>query len=386
MTVQLADTPLTSAFALSETGRLVLGLIDGGLHWLDYAISASYRTYGLPDESTLVAAVQSGLHANRLMLLGGVELPVAPVKLMTMNPRELQILRRAALGQIDPEDPQVEEILSRHSLATIQDLAAVDAMLDHLEIADDPLFQTMTLDERLTLLALQTDDRIADPGKPDLRLEAAQFALDQAGSPVEFADYLRVFLDLMRNLDDPFETPEERYEQAERAVYTLGPIMLAALDCPDACIPRIAAGTPDPSAQPARHEWYAAREGLAAGGGGAARIDATRRALERVAQPFLPPENPAGAVVPNVAQARLLIAAAAPAPAVLANLKNATCPPTSAPKGHAPRRLRSANAAIVENGRFSEFRAAYILWLQVRGHARFASAMELIFQPAQPVA
>jgi hypothetical protein len=234
VTVQLADTPLTSAFALSETGRLVLGLIDGGLHWLDYAIAASDRTYGFPDESTLVAAVQSGLHANRLMLLGGVELPVAPVKLMTMNPRELQILRRAALGEIDPEDPQVEEILSRHSLATIQDLAAVGAMLDHLEIADEPPFQTMTLDDRLALLALQTDDRIADPGKPDLRLEAAQFALDQAGSPVEFADYLRVFLDLMRNLDDPFETPEERYEQAERAVYTLGPIMFAALDCPDA--------------------------------------------------------------------------------------------------------------------------------------------------------
>lgn len=80
---------------------------------------------------------------------------------------------------------------------------------------------------------------------------------------------------------------------------------------------------PDDAMRHARHEWYAAREALAAGGGGAARIDATRRALEGVAQPFLPPENPAGAVVPNVAQARLLIAAAAPAPAVLANLKNA---------------------------------------------------------------
>ncbi|MBU2341969.1 MAG: hypothetical protein KKE77_12095 [Alphaproteobacteria bacterium] len=234
MTVQIADTPLTSAFALSETGRLVMGLIDGGLHWLDYAIAASDRTYAFPDESTLVAAVQSGLHASRLMLVGGVELPVAPVKLMTMNPRELQLLRRAAVGEIDPHDPQVREILARHRLATISDLAAVDELLEHLEVAEEPLFQTMTLDERLTLLALQNDDRIADPGKPDLRLEAAQFALDQAGSPVEFADYLRAFLDLMRNLDDPFETPEERYEQAERAVYTLGPLMFATLDCPDA--------------------------------------------------------------------------------------------------------------------------------------------------------
>ncbi len=234
MTVQIADTPLTSAFALSETGRLVLGLIDGGLHWLDYAIGASDRTYAFPDESMLLAAVQSGLHASRLLLVGGVDLPVAPVKLMTMNPRELQILRRAALGEIDPEDPQVLEILARHSLATLADMAAVDEMLEHLEVAEEPLFQAMTLDDRLTLLALEGDDRITDPGKPDLRLEAAQFALDQAGSPVEFADYLRVFVDLMRNLDDPFETPEERYEKAERAVYTLGPLMFATLDCPDA--------------------------------------------------------------------------------------------------------------------------------------------------------
>jgi len=234
MTVQIADTPLTSAFALSETGRLVMGLIDGGLHWLDYAIGASDRTYAFPDESTLVAAVQSGLHANRLMLVGGVELPVAPVKLMTMNPRELQILRRAALGEIDPDEPQVLEILARHRLATLADLTAVDDLLDHLEVPDEPLFKTMTLDDRLTLLALEGDDRITDPGKPDLRLEAAQFALDQAGSPVEFADYLRAFLDLMRNLDEPFESPEERYEQAERAVYTLGPLMFATLDCPDA--------------------------------------------------------------------------------------------------------------------------------------------------------
>lgn len=234
MTVQIADSPLTSAFALSETGRLVMGLIDGGLHWLDFAIGASDRSYAFPDESTLVAAVQSGLHASRLMLVGGVELPVAPVKLMTMNPRELQILRRAALGEIDPDDSQLLEILSRHSLATLADMAAVNEMLEHLEVAEEPLFQAMTLDDRLSLLALESDNRITDPGKPDLRLEAAQFALDQAGSPVEFADYLRAFLDLMRNFDDPFDTPEERYEQAERAVHTLGPLMFATLDCPDA--------------------------------------------------------------------------------------------------------------------------------------------------------
>ena len=77
----------------------------------------------------------------------------------------------------------------------------------------------------------------------------------------------------------------------------------------------------------ARHEWYGAREALAAGGaaggGAAARIDATRRALQRVQQPFLPPENPTGVVVPSVAQARLRIAAPGAAPAVLANLKQA---------------------------------------------------------------
>jgi len=234
MTVQIADTPLSSAFGLSETGRLVMGLIDGGLHWLDYAIGASDRTYAFPDESTLVSAVQSGLHAQRLMLVGGIDLPVAPVKLMTMNPRELQTLRRAAMGEIDPDEPQLREILARHSLATLADLDAVDELLEHLEVAGEPLFKVLTLDDRLSLLALHEDERITDAGQSDLRVEAAQFALEQAGSPIEFADYTRTFIDLMRNFDDPFESSDERYELAERAVYALGPLMFPTLVCPDA--------------------------------------------------------------------------------------------------------------------------------------------------------
>jgi len=73
----------------------------------------------------------------------------------------------------------------------------------------------------------------------------------------------------------------------------------------------------------ARQEWYAAREALAGGGGGAARIDATRRALQHVARPYLPPENPTTTIAPSVAQANPLIGAPGTAPAVLANLKRA---------------------------------------------------------------
>ena len=33
MTVKIANKPLNGAFGLSEPGRRVLGLIDGGLQW-----------------------------------------------------------------------------------------------------------------------------------------------------------------------------------------------------------------------------------------------------------------------------------------------------------------------------------------------------------------
>lgn len=233
MTVKIADKPLNGAFGLSEPGRRVLGLIDGGLQWLDYALASQDAHYHFRDESALVAAVQMGLHATRYILIDAIGLMVAPVKLMTMTAAELQLLARAAIGEVKPKNPDLVKMLARHGLETQDDLAAVDTLLDNLEVAPAPMFQAMDIDDRIALLGLARDPRITDPGQPDLRLEAASFAVAQAYSPPEFADYYRTFIDHIAVVGEPDDTPGDRRERVLRAVYTLAPLMFQALDCPE---------------------------------------------------------------------------------------------------------------------------------------------------------
>ncbi len=233
MTVKIADKPLNGAFGLSEPGRRVLGLIDGGLQWLDYALASQDAHYHFRDESALVAAVQMGLHATRYILIDAIGLMVAPVKLMTMTAAELQLLARAAVGEVKPKNPDLAKMLARHGLETQDDLAAVDILLDNLEVAPAPMFQAMDIDDRLALLVLARDPRITDPGQPDMRLEAASFAVSQAYSPPEFADYYRTFIDHIAVVGEPDDTPGDRRERVLRAVYTLAPLMFQALDCPE---------------------------------------------------------------------------------------------------------------------------------------------------------
>jgi len=233
MTVKIANKPLNGAFGLSETGRRVLGLIDGGLQWLDYALGEQETHYHFRDESAMVAAVQTGLHATRYILIDAIGLLVAPVKLMTMTPADLQMLQRAAVGEVKPKNPDLLKLLAWHGLATQDDLTAVDTLLGNLEVTPAPMFQAMDLDDRLALLRLARSPCIVEPGLPDLRLEAAAFAVTQAYSPQEFVDYFHTFIDHVAAVGEPGDTPVRRRERVQRAVYTLAPLMFQALDCPE---------------------------------------------------------------------------------------------------------------------------------------------------------
>lgn len=233
MTVKIANKPLNGAFGLSETGRRVLGLIDGGLQWLDYALGEHSTHYHFRDEGAMAAAVQTGLHATRYILIDAIGLMVAPLKLMTMSAADLQMLQRTAIGEVKPKNPELVKLLARHGLATQDDLAAVDTLLANLEVAPAPMFQAMDLDDRLALLGLSRAPCITNPSQPDLRLEAASFAVTQAYSPQEFVDYFHTFIDHIAAAGEPGDTPPRRRERVQRAVYTLAPLMFQALDCPE---------------------------------------------------------------------------------------------------------------------------------------------------------
>jgi hypothetical protein len=234
MTLFIGDQVIQTANSLSEQARLALSFIDGGREWTTWATTVRTAPYAFSDESAFVDAVQQGLHGARLLLMPKLGLMVSPVKLMTMDAAELSALQEAEKGLGGPKDAvRVQRILDHHDLRTSADLARVEPFLANLGVGGKPVFQAMSLMDRLALLELVgSPDEDAPPAAPTpLDQEAAAFAVDEARTPMEFIDYFNVYKDLA-NKPNAGTAAEDRLKTAQGALHTLLPLLFWALGCP----------------------------------------------------------------------------------------------------------------------------------------------------------
>lgn len=232
MTVTVANRLIQGRSSLSDVAALALAFIDGGVEWLAWAAATPSAAYHFADETMLVTQVQQGLHASPLTLLPSLQLWVSPVKLMTFSLADLRMLARAEGGADDAASmTRVNAILSAHGLLTHADFRALPAFLADLGVASSPLFQCLGLNESIALMELVT---LPDPGSgdPSTQADAAGFAVQQARTPEEFADYYRAYTALAAKQTTTSAPADSRQMQANEAVQTLLPLMFGALDCP----------------------------------------------------------------------------------------------------------------------------------------------------------
>ena len=232
MAVLVANRLIQDRGSLSSIAALVLAFIDGGVEWFAWAVSNTSSNYSFPDETTLVAEVQQGLHSSPLALLSKLQLLISPIKLMTFSIGDLRTLAKAQSGDQDPATmARVQAVLSAHGVQRQGDLAVVPGFLANLGVADAPLFQCLGLNEMISLRELIT---LPQPqgGDPDIQGDAARFALQQASNCDEFSDYYRAYMALTTKLETAGSASEQRLAQANAAVQTLLPLMFNALDCP----------------------------------------------------------------------------------------------------------------------------------------------------------
>jgi hypothetical protein len=232
MTVMVANRLLQGRGGLSELAALVLAFIDGGVQWLEWAVTAPTASYGFPDETRMVADIQQGLHGSPLALLPGLRLQISPVKLLTFSLEDLRTIAKAEAGAQDPATAsQTQTILAAHGVLTQTDLAAVPAFLAQLGVTAAPLFQCLGIND---MIALSELIKLPQPqgGEPDIRTDAASFALQQARTAEEFCDYYRIYTALTAKRNSATRAAEQRLAQANAAVQTLLPMMFSALDCP----------------------------------------------------------------------------------------------------------------------------------------------------------
>ncbi|MDQ0462816.1 hypothetical protein QO010_000564 [Caulobacter ginsengisoli] len=224
MTLIIAGRPLEQADGLSETARTVLGLIDGGVNWVQWAIQAPNANYAFADETALVQGVQAGLHGRDAAFLPTLGLTVGPGRLMTLGLAQLTALAKAESSGKVPATAR--KILAAAGLLTAADLAAGTAWLAGQGIADAAVFAGADLTDRIALADLAA----ADKAEPALGREASAFAIAEARTPGEFADYRRLYLALAAR--PGATTPGERQALARSSLDLLLPWMFTALDTP----------------------------------------------------------------------------------------------------------------------------------------------------------
>jgi len=230
MTLSVADQGIDRPQRLSERARLVLGLVDGGRQWLQWAIRHHQARYHFEDEDALVVGTQTILHATRLMLLPRLRLWISPIKLMTLSLAELRVFARAEDRPGGSARAGVAQVFRDHQLLTNSELDGAAALLRALKVADAPLFQCMTLRDRLAIVALLGQPASGEAPVVGLRQEAAAFAVEQSRTPLEFVDYYRAYLNLAA--ETPLGAPEQRRARAEAALATLLPVLFDELDGP----------------------------------------------------------------------------------------------------------------------------------------------------------
>ena len=234
MTISVAGRPIPQATSLSDLCRLVLAFIDGGQEWLAWALATPAARYDFADETTLVTQVQQGLHASPLALLPTLAMLVSPVKLMTLGLADLRVLARAEGGDTSAVvSAQKQRVLADHQLFTQDDLATVNTWLAGLGVGNAPVFQAMGLNERAALCELMRGPGDADATPADgADQEAATFAVQQARTPLEYADYVRFYQALAAQPGASATTPQARADHATQAMQSLLPLFFGALDCP----------------------------------------------------------------------------------------------------------------------------------------------------------
>jgi len=232
--VTVGSEPLTGDAALSPAGAAVIGLVDGGWNWLNWAIGNPAVNYHFADERRLLVGMQSGLHGHELMLLRGLGLLVHPLRLMELQADDLKVLAAVEneTGPNSVTEMQARKTLAKYQLLSQTELAIGTEFLAQAGVAEAPLFQAMRLAHRVALFQLVDGATSELSLNPMIQKEAAAFAVLHAQAPEEFVDYYRFYMSTVDDAEPQAKMAPARSRKAEAGLDALGTLLYGMLFCP----------------------------------------------------------------------------------------------------------------------------------------------------------
>lgn len=216
--VLLAGKLLSSVNELSDSATTLLGFIKHGNDWFDWALKQQNHGYSFLNEPQLVEGVQYGLHGNNLISISPCELIVNPAKLLKLSTSDINLLARETSPEQDNKvvDLSVSKMLAANGLRVKSDLVVGTEFLDQVGVADAAIFQMMSLNDLISLFNMVNDATTSSSLDTSIQKEAAQFALGNAQSALEFIDLYEFYISLADKLGSQSGTPEKRSVLAEQ--------------------------------------------------------------------------------------------------------------------------------------------------------------------------
>jgi hypothetical protein len=208
--------------------------MDGASSWLSWAISNRGVNYHYADESQLVVGTQSGLHGSELILLRGLGLLLHPNKLLEMQGDDLKVVA-AAENEADANSvtqTRAQKILAKYQLRSQTDLAIGTEFLTQAGVADAPVFQAMTLSDRIALFNLVDGASSENSLNPMIQKEAAAYAVLHAQNTNEFVDYYQFYVSSADDTAPAAKGAAARGRKAEARLESLQTLLYGLLFCP----------------------------------------------------------------------------------------------------------------------------------------------------------
>lgn len=191
----VSSQPIQKIEDLSVTARAVIGLIPQGESWVASQLQDKSTAYVYDNETELTVAVQLGLHGTPAVCLDNNNLMVSPRVLMTMSTVELK-----AIWDMEMESPgdaaaaiKSNEAIQNLHLLDADALDDVDLFLKESGVSEEPLFQSITLAERINVYRAIASISQVGFLAPAAQQNAARFALAYATSVDDFANYFRFY-------------------------------------------------------------------------------------------------------------------------------------------------------------------------------------------------
>lgn len=229
--VAVGGQAIESASALAEKSRRILALIPSGLEWLTWAIADPSDVYGFADESSLVHAIQSGLHGDEPLLLRVPSLQVSVRRLLELRLEELSLIEALELqrGGNKAVDVKTKRMLAANDLWTQADLA-----VGHDFVGDDlePVFQSLSLADQVRLFDLVEGSSTEAGLDAGIQGEAKAFALERAVAPSEFVDFYRFYIAVADGAGFGKKGTARRGKLAGELITALEPHLYGLLKCP----------------------------------------------------------------------------------------------------------------------------------------------------------